>query len=515
MRFDTLLLGSLCAISNFPYASSAPRDAHSTQHVPGVKNRIFVLTDIGNEPDDSMSLVRLLVHSNLYQIEGLVAITSFWLPNATLPNMIHDIVDAYGAVQSNLQSHSNTSFPTVDDLKSKIGSGPSVYGMQALHQLEQGANITTGTQMLINAVDASPSPLYVQLWGGANTLASALWTVNRTRSASELEMFTSKLRAYAISDQDDTGPWIRRNFPSMRYIASRHGFNQYPVAAWIGMSSTSVDPGGPDNEIVSQAWLTENIQIGELGKKYPDVAYLMEGDSPSLLYHIPNGLGNPEYPEWGSWGGRYTSNPLDGDTAAQQYGDAVDMAQGVNGEMFLTNHASVWRWRDAFQHEFAARMQWTLSPWSPGSNTTHPPVVLLNGTSGPDALHLNVSGGEKVTLDASDSYSLDEGARLNFTWFQYSGPSSYQSSPSDVPTVNLTDVTGPDASVVRFTMPYGMYETCVADEDVTEFGQWGEKQKCPILHVVVAVKDASAAHPITRYRRVLLHVQPYIQKEKR
>lgn len=110
MRFDTLLLGSLCAISNFPYASSAPRDALSTQYVQEVKNRIFVLTDIGNEPDDSMSLVRLLVHSNLYQIEGLVAITSFWLPNATLPHMIHDIVDAYGTVQSNLQSHSNTSF---------------------------------------------------------------------------------------------------------------------------------------------------------------------------------------------------------------------------------------------------------------------------------------------------------------------------------------------------------------------------------------------------------------------
>jgi hypothetical protein len=88
MRVDTLLLGGLCAISNFPHASSAPRSARSTEHVSEAKNRIFVLTDIGNEPDDSMSLVRLLVHSNLYQIEGLVAITSFWLPNATLPNMI-------------------------------------------------------------------------------------------------------------------------------------------------------------------------------------------------------------------------------------------------------------------------------------------------------------------------------------------------------------------------------------------------------------------------------------------
>jgi hypothetical protein len=512
MRFSLLLLGSLHALSHLPYALSAPSNAHCTQHVQEPKKRIFVLTDIGNEPDDSMSLVRLLVHSDLYKIEGLVAITSFWLPNATLPHMIHDIVDAYGAVQANLQSHSNASFPTIDHLKSKIASGPGVYGMQALKELERGANLTSGTQMLIDAVDASSSPLYVQTWGGANTLASALWSVNRTRSAEELDEFTSKIRVYAISDQDNTGPWIRRNFANMQYIASRHGFNQYSVAAWIGMSSTVVDPGGPDNEIVSQAWLTENIQVGELGKKYPDIAFLMEGDSPSLLFHMPNGLGDPEHPEWGSWGGRYTSNPLD---CGAQYGDAVDMAQGLNGESFLTNHASVWRWRDAFQHEFAARMQWTLSAWSPDSYTTHPPVVSLNGSCGAAALNLNISAGEQVTLDASASYSPDANARLNFTWFQHFSPSSYQSSPSNVPTVNLTDSSGPNGSVVRFKVPYGMYDECVAAKDVTEFGQWGEKQKCPVLHVVVAVKDASAAHPITRYRRVLLHVQPYSLDQKR
>src|SRR5690349_1059874 len=37
------------------------------------KPRVFVLTDIGNEPDDQMSLVRLLVYSNEFELEGLVA----------------------------------------------------------------------------------------------------------------------------------------------------------------------------------------------------------------------------------------------------------------------------------------------------------------------------------------------------------------------------------------------------------------------------------------------------------
>ena len=40
------------------------------------KPRIFVLTDIENEPDDAMSMVRFLVYANQYDIEGLVATTS-------------------------------------------------------------------------------------------------------------------------------------------------------------------------------------------------------------------------------------------------------------------------------------------------------------------------------------------------------------------------------------------------------------------------------------------------------
>ncbi|KAG9187045.1 hypothetical protein G6011_10153 [Alternaria panax] len=109
----------------------------------------------------------------------------------------------------------------------------------------------------------------------------------------------------------------------MQCIASPHGFNQYSVANCISISSTPVDPGGPDNEIVSQAWLSDNIQVGKLAKKYPDTAFLMEVDSPSLVYHMSNGLGDPEHPKWGGWDGGCSSIPLDG---GAQYGDAVDMA---------------------------------------------------------------------------------------------------------------------------------------------------------------------------------------------
>ena len=39
-------------------------------------------------------------------------------------------------------------------------------------------------------------------------------------SASESTRVISKLRVYTISDQDDSGSWIRREFPNLFYIVS-------------------------------------------------------------------------------------------------------------------------------------------------------------------------------------------------------------------------------------------------------------------------------------------------------
>ena len=47
------------------------------------KERLFVLTDIENEPDDAQSLVRLLTYANHFDIESLVATTSIHQPDQT------------------------------------------------------------------------------------------------------------------------------------------------------------------------------------------------------------------------------------------------------------------------------------------------------------------------------------------------------------------------------------------------------------------------------------------------
>ena len=66
------------------------------------KPRMIVISDIGNEPDDQMSLVRLLLYSNELDIEGLIATTSTWQKTAIHPETMRKLVEVYGQVRPNL-----------------------------------------------------------------------------------------------------------------------------------------------------------------------------------------------------------------------------------------------------------------------------------------------------------------------------------------------------------------------------------------------------------------------------
>lgn len=98
--------------------------------------------------------------------------------------------------------------------------------------------MSSGALHLIDVVDGLSSDDFfnVQGWGGANLLAGALAHIRSSRTQLDAQQFYDQLRVYTISDQDNTGPWIRANFPTIPYIASIHGFNQYRLAAWSGIS---------------------------------------------------------------------------------------------------------------------------------------------------------------------------------------------------------------------------------------------------------------------------------------
>ena len=255
-----------------------------------------MVSDICNEPDDSESLVRLLVYANEFDLRGLVACTSTWLRNAVHPQEMELIVKEYGKVVSNLNAHvhPDNAYPSVQDVLGLIKAGPPVYGKKAL---AEDYPLSEGAQSLIEQLRASNEPLWILCWGGTNVLAQALQHIQKTLPATEASQLYSKLRVYAISDQDDTGLWIRINFPDVLYICSVHGWGQYGQAAWIGISGTGLDNGGPDDTKISSPWLKENIQqIGPLGSVYPDKKFVMEGDTPTFLYLMQNGLGSPEHP---------------------------------------------------------------------------------------------------------------------------------------------------------------------------------------------------------------------------
>lgn len=448
-----------------------------------VKPRVLVLTDIENEPDDAMSLVRFLTYSNHWDVEGLVATTSIHLKNKTAAWRIREIVEVYGQVRDNLEQH-EPGFPDGEYLLSIIEEGLPLYGMEGV-----GADKdSSGSELLIKAVDRDdPRPLWVLVWGGPNVLAQALWKVQATRSAAELETFVSRLRVYAISDQDDTGPWMRKTFPELFYIASPgfHAGGAYHFATWSGIGGDRFHGRftGADYSIVDNPWLDEHVRSkGPLGAQYPQATFMMEGDSPTFLYLINNGLGNPERPDWGSWGGRYeyytppTQKSFLEPETRPFWSDAADEVLGVDGNWHTSNKATIWRWRSAFQNDFSARMDWTIKPYA---EANHPPVLKLGHPA-----ELTAKRGERVDLSAEGSFDPD-GDMLSYHWFYYGEAGTFTTASGR--TGDPVPIQDADKQQAWFIIP---------TERVFRNGT---------MHIILAVTD-NGTPALTRYRRVIVNV---------
>ncbi|PNS18171.1 hypothetical protein CAC42_3616 [Sphaceloma murrayae] len=444
------------------------------------KTRVFVMTDISNEPDDQMSLVRLMTHANELDIVNIAGVTSTWKNDSVDTPSIFGVIDGYNQVLANLNANvpEAGAYPSADTIASRVVVGQPVYGLAAL-DAESPSNASLA---LINATDAAAEPLWVLAWGGANVLAEALHRVKCTRSVSEVADFVRKLRVYSISDQDNSGPWIRFHFPNLFYIVSIHGFSEYGIPTWIGISGEVLRPfdaGGPDTSIVTNEWLQDNIRIGELGAHYLNWSYIMEGDTPSFLGLLPNGLNSPEHPEWGGWGGRYILADSSGLTST--YSDAVDFAIGKNNDTFYSKYASIWRWREAFQYDFAARMRWSVD--ADASRVNHIPIAFVNGSCSFRPLEVSYRLGDSVVVDASQSYDPD-GDRLSFDWFHYREPTFRLEGniPRLSPNVTITPL--------------------------NEQGSIGEVKPLnnQTYHIILTIKD-DRPQPLTAYKRIILRPQ--------
>ncbi|MBI5768809.1 MAG: DUF1593 domain-containing protein [Verrucomicrobia bacterium] len=451
------------------------------------KPRVFVLTDIENEPDDAMSMVRFLTYANHFDIEGLAATTSTHQRTRVAPQTIRRIVAAYGKVRDNLELH-EPGFPTGDYLLARVTEGLPVYGMEGVGQGKD----SPASALLIRAVDREdPRPVWVPVWGGPSVLAQALWKVRATRSADALAKFVAKVRVYTISDQDDSGPWLRKEFPALFYITSP-GYNAggaYHHATWSGISGDyfHARSAGADFTLVTNEWLETNIRRkGPLGAEYPRWDFLMEGDTPSFLNLINNGLTDSEHPNWGGWGGRYefyTPRPQKWHAAPETrpfWTDADDEVLGIDGRWHDNNHATIWRWRSACQNDFAARMDWTIRP-RPGAN--HPPAPKLA-----HAAALTAKRGARVDLSAEGTTDPD-GDALSYEWFYYNEAGTFplSSARSGQPL----EIKNHDQKNAWFNVPTSR---------VMPPGTGA-------MHVILAVTDHGTPR-LTRYARVIVNVVP-------
>ncbi len=296
------------------------------------------MTDIGGDPDDEQSIVRFLLYACDFEVEGLCTGFGHGHYEVTHPELLHKAVDAYGQVLPNLLKH-RADFPSHDQLQKLIKDGSN----GDPHTVGPGRD-SEASDWIIRVLDRDdPRPVWFAIWGGPRELAQAIWKVQTTRTAEQLAAFKRKIRVHSIADQDRTAKWIKENHPDVFWIFSDGQFR----GIWKE----------GDQAIVSPEWLEQNVRAnhGPLGPIYPAKAAgkvgVKEGDTPSFFYVLPDGLSDPEQPQWGNWGGRFERSGR-----GEEFVSASDVRDGVPDVLY-----PVHRWRQAYQDSFAARMDWCVS----------------------------------------------------------------------------------------------------------------------------------------------------------
>ncbi len=396
-----------------------------------LKPRIINTTDLGADPDDQQSMVRFLVCSNEFDVEGLIVATGCWRTTQNSTSMLDKIVNAYEQVYDNLTVHAD-GYPTPEYLKSISVLGQIEYGMGAVGDSKD----SPGSELIIEAVDKEdPRPVWVTGWGGINNVAQAIWKVQNERTSEELAEFISKLRVFDILGQDDGGAWLTKNFPDLFYIRATGVYGWAPSDAWIDI----------------------NIHNhGVLGAEYPDRKYATEGDTPSFMHVYLNGLNDPEKIDQGGWGGRFSYSKVANLRGMSKVNEISDESKYDPYYMYTNTSegsAAISRWQSGYDNDFEARMDWSIK--SEYSEANHHPIAIVNGDSTKQVLEISASPGSTVYLNAFGSFDPD-GDSLSYKWSWYKEASSYfgrsvsiENSNTDAPTIQVpTDAVDKDIHII-------------------------------------------------------------------
>ncbi len=472
------------------------------------KQRLVILADMGNEPDEEQQMMHMMMCSDQFEPEGLIAVTGKYLQPASKnpykqkihPELFHHLIEGYSKVYENLLLHSGD-YPSPEHLTGIVASGQTGYGIEST-----GEGMSTGgSELIISVVTRDdPRPVYIVVNAGSNTLAQALKDYSSSHGQEDVNAFVGKLRVFENGAQDNAGAWICRTFPSIRWYRSN-----YQTYCYGGPSND----GQADNQGTSNAlgphtwkpyaysgmgqhqWALEHIKgnHGPFGNYWPlrqfeggGISFLEGGGTVPWLGLCNRGLYDIEHPEWGGWSGRFgrekrenywskhTSVNRDEKKFAPFYlfaeeGDHwTDPETGIPYEGIFV---PVWRWRRAFFNDFTCRMDWCKQPYD---EANHHPVAWINGDGGNGIMLLEKSKEKSLTLDATGSRDPD-GDRLLYHWFYYKEAGTYE---GDIAIGNPGSVS--------------------IDLEIPKDARGKE------IHVVLEVRDENALGSLYDYRRVVI-----------
>ncbi len=451
------------------------------------KPRIIVTTD--GEIDDECSMVRFLLYANEFDIEGIVTTSSqyHWQGHAWAGDeWIDPYLEAYKEIYPNLVKH-DPDYPTPSFLRKKTRMG----NMSEEGEMEL---LTEGSQLIVDVLldETNIRPIWLQAWGGFNTISRALRTIEEEHPERMAEV-AQKIRMYGIFEQDSTfQSYILPHWG--KYQITTIISDQFEAIAYRWKKILPKD----QHQYFDGTWMRENIlqNHGPLCKLYKshkagdegfdENDFRSEGDSPAFLHNIVTGLRSMESPDMGGWGGRFVwvrndtwldPPPFEG----YEYPEGRYFRETCGGRLSInagiTSHTDermmkffkpAWRWAVVQQNDWAARADWCVKSFE---EANHEPIVILD-----HGIDLNYKPGEKVNLSAKGTTDPD-GDELTFHWWQYEEADTYE---------GLIDIQNSEKQEASFTVP--------------------ENSQGKSIHVVCEVTDKGTP-ALTRYQRVVICVK--------
>lgn len=443
--------------------------------------RVIVTTD--GEADDRASMVRFLLTCNEFDVEGIINSSSqfHWVGGEGWHafhqvEWVGEYINLYAQVYDNLKQHA-PNYPTPEHLLSKWKVG-NINGIGEDDIRSEGSDLIVKVLL-----DNDTRPVWIQAWGGCNTISRALKTIQEDYP-DRMQEAASKMRLFLIWEQDKTyQEYIRPNWEHFNIptIIS----DQFDCMAYIW---PKVLPEEVQTYFKAD-WMSANIikQHGPLCSAYENNngAFNAEGDTPAFLHAIPNGLRSMESPDFGGWGGRYVKvrnnvwmDPLPDSTYKHPTGQwgfsnswSKKMEHDTDSDKIAirTNYFKpIWRWLDDVQNDFAARADWCVKDYA---SANHPPIVRLKNTP----ITIVAKAGSKVKLDASSSVDPDEDS-LTFYWWHYNNADTYKGA----------SIISANTAKTKFVVP----------EDAN---------KGDTIHMICEVSD-SGIPTLTKYQRVVIRV---------